>query len=287
MPVTPLVTIGIPTYARPETLARCLASVAAQDYPDLEVLVSDNASPTHDSAEITKRFSSSISRLSYTRHSQNVGPIGNFLYLLRCAKGEYFMWLADDDEISANYVSSLVEVLERDTGVASAAGHWVLRRDGTEDRLMPTSSFPQRSRLARALRFVWRSDDAFFYAVHRTSILRQARFEGYWWPNRDMPTNWAYVYLLDVVLRGRVLLAADPSVQFINYAYTPKAYPSRRGSTARLAAFLGRRVNVHYLYWAKCFRKLGLLPLPLIVGTSLASLIREALVMLARGSARI
>ena len=140
--MTPLVTIGIPTYDRPDMLARCLKAVAAQDYPALQVLVSDNASPTTHSAEIAERFSASIPGLSYVRQSEGLGPIGNFLYLLRRADGEYFMWLADDDEISANYVSTLVGLLERNTDVASAAGHWVLRRDGAEDRLMPTASFP-------------------------------------------------------------------------------------------------------------------------------------------------
>ena len=41
--MTPLVTIGIPTFNRPELLARALTSVAKQDYANLQVLVADNA----------------------------------------------------------------------------------------------------------------------------------------------------------------------------------------------------------------------------------------------------
>jgi hypothetical protein len=127
----------------------------------------------------------------------------------------------------------------------------------------------------RALRFIWRSDDAFFYAVHRTDILRQASFHGYWWPNRDAVLNWAYVYLLDVVLRGRVLIAPDTSVQFINHDYTKKAHAVPMRSLTGFASRALRRINVHILFWEKCARQLNPASIPLVVAVSILSLIRE------------
>ena len=41
---SPLVTVGIPTYNRASALTRALESVLAQDYTNLEVVISDNAS---------------------------------------------------------------------------------------------------------------------------------------------------------------------------------------------------------------------------------------------------
>lgn len=271
----PLVTIGIPTYERPVLLARALAAVAKQDYANLEVLVADNATPGDETGRVVESYRRSIPGLSYIRHEKNIGSLDNFMFLLGAAKGRYFMWLADDDEISPNYVTSLVALLESDPGASSAAGHWVLMQNEQDGRLMPTSSYPQRSALARVLRFVWRSDDAFFYALHRTDVLRQASFRGYWWPNREVLLNWAYVYLLDMVLKGRVLIAQDTSVQFINHDYTQKSYQTKGRSLAGAFAHACRRVNVHYLYWEKCARVLSPLSIPVVVATSLVSMFRE------------
>ena len=283
----PLVTIGIPTFQRPELLARALASVSRQDYSNLQVLVSDNASGGSATKRVVDRFKPVIRSLEYVRHERPVPVTSNFLSLLDRASGEYFMWLADDDEISPNYVSCLAALLEADGDVACAAGHWVfLRSEGSPGTVERASNYPERSAMRRVVRFVWRSDDAFFYGLHRTSVLRQASFRGFWWPNRHILKNWAYVFLLDVVLRGRVVLSPDPTVQFINHEYTAKSYASHRGSAARVLAFASRRLNVHYLYWDKCARRLSPFVMPLIVGTSMVSLCREALGLIVRALAR-
>lgn len=271
----PAVTIGIPTYNRPHLLRRALTSVADQHYTDLHVLVADNASPGRETADVVASFADRLPSISYHRHDRNVGSLANFLFLLHAAETEYFMWLADDDEISPSYVSHLVMILEENPDAAAAAGHWHLMRSDTDTLPMPTAHFPQRSAMARALRFIWRSDDAFFYALHRTAVLRTASFPGYVWPNRGIVLNWAYVYLLDVVLSGRILLAQDPAVQFINHDYTAKSYTVTHSGISAGLAHVCRRVNVHALYVAKCARRLGLAAAPVVIGTSVASLLRE------------
>lgn len=46
-----LVSIGIPTYNRASTLRRTLESVIAQDYANLEIIISDNASTDETQAD--------------------------------------------------------------------------------------------------------------------------------------------------------------------------------------------------------------------------------------------
>jgi glycosyltransferase involved in cell wall biosynthesis len=271
----PLVTVGVPTHNRPELLRRTLAALAKQDHSNIEVVVADNATSGDSAGRVVQSFVGVIPDLRYVRHEVNIGAVENFLYLLSVARGRYFMWLADDDEISPNYIASLVKVLQSEPDASSAAGHWVLMQDEHLGREMPTSRFEHRSQVVRALRFIWRTDDAFFYALHRTDVLRQASFRGYWWPNRDSVWNWAYVYLLDVVLKGRVLVARDPSVQFINHDYTPKAGVIASRTLLAVATGACRRVNVHLLYWEKCARELNVLWMPLVVATSIVSLARE------------
>src|SRR5439155_795378 len=183
--MNPMVTIGIPTFNRPHLLARALRSVARQDYPNLEVLVADNATPGDETPRVVDSFMASIPNLKYIKHARDIGSFHNFMFLLRAAEGEYFMWLADDDEVSPNYVSSLV------------------------------------------------------------------------------------------VLLGRVLIAQEESVQFINHDYTRKDYASERRRLSAVLLHVCRRLNVHYLYWEACARLLHPAWMPVIVLTSVMSLLRE------------
>jgi glycosyltransferase involved in cell wall biosynthesis len=285
--VKPLVTIGIPTFDRSPELGRALDAVVAQDYPNLEVLVADNASPGDDTRRVVDLYRSRIRALTYTKHLVNMGPLRNFAYLVDQANGTYFMWLADDDEISADYVSALVDILEANPTASSAAGHWILVGSDGSRQEQRTSSYPQSSAIERAIRFVWRTDDAFFYALHRTDTLRQASFGGYVWPNRDVLINWAYVFLFDMVLRGRVLLATDPSVQFINHEYTSKAYLIPRSRAVGRLSGAMRRLNVHALYWKKAAEALHPALLPLLMVTSACALARDGAAPVLRRVARL
>jgi glycosyltransferase domain-containing protein len=271
----PLVTIAIPTYNRPALLARALSCVCSQNYPNIELLVSDNCSEGEEVARVVDSFKSRLPGLNYIRHVNNIGGIRNFFSLLERANGKYFMWLADDDEISQNYVFALAQILESNPDAASAAGHWVLMRSAASKKRMPTTALPQRSAALRAARFMWNADDAFFYGLHRTDLLRKATFTGYWWPNKNELSNWAFVYLIDMVLRGRVLLSDDKSVQFINHDYTPKAYSAQRKNVKGVFMHVTRRINVHVMYLIKVKRTLGTIFLVPMTVVSLLSMLRE------------
>jgi glycosyltransferase involved in cell wall biosynthesis len=274
--VRPLVTIGIPTYQRPELLQRALNCVAAQDYPNIELIVADNHTPGDAVTQIVDAFRSRIAGLVFIRHPSNIGAYANFFAILDAAHGEYFMWLADDDEISSNYVSGLVGELQANPDASSAAGHWISVLDQDERWPRSTVSFPQKSVLLRTLRFIWRTDDAFFFALHRTAALREASFPGYWWPNKGVLLNWGYPFLLDLVMRGRVLLAADASVRFFNYnSIAPKQYLDQRGGLAEMFRFCVRRLNIHWLYMRKIAAVVGVRVLAPAAVVSVVTLVRE------------
>ncbi len=271
----PLVTIAIPTYNRPALLKRALDCVYRQSYPNIEVLIADNCSPGNEVSRAIDAYRDKLPNLKYIKHAENIGSINNCFSLLDRANGKYFMWLADDDEISPNYVLTLTQLLEDNPDAATAAGHWVLMLSENRRRCMPTTSLPQHSSIMRAARFIWKADDAFFYGLHRTALLRKATFSGYWWPNQNELFNWAYVFLFDMVLIGRVLLPHDKSVQFINHDYTAKNYSIQRNKAKGLFMYFARRINVHFLYLVKVKRMLGpIIVVPMFVVSS-ASILRE------------
>lgn len=92
----PAVTIGMPVYNGATFIRRALDSVLAQDFRDLEVLISDNAS-TDDTATIIAAYVARDQRIRYVRHESNVGSLNNFIYVLKNARGRWFSWLAHDD----------------------------------------------------------------------------------------------------------------------------------------------------------------------------------------------
>ena len=104
----PLVTIGIPTYNRgDERLRRVLDAASRQDWRNIEILVSDNAS-----TDGTEKLMQSISdpRVRYIKQDKNIGANANFNYLLQEAKGEWFLLFHDDDLIDPDFVSSCLAI---------------------------------------------------------------------------------------------------------------------------------------------------------------------------------
>lgn len=118
---SPLVTIGIPTYNRGNALDGAIASALNQDHDHLEVIVCDNAS-TDQTAEVCASWMQRDPRVRYHRHSHNIGAVANFNSLPAMASGVYFMWLADDDRITYNYVSACLAMHTQNPETALASG---------------------------------------------------------------------------------------------------------------------------------------------------------------------
>lgn len=107
-----LVSIGMPTYNRAHLLPRSLDSLLSQTYKNFELIISDDCS-VDDTLKICQEYASCDSRIRYVRHSKNIGNIANFQYVITQARGEYFMWAADDDYWDKTFIEKLVLALEQ------------------------------------------------------------------------------------------------------------------------------------------------------------------------------
>jgi glycosyltransferase involved in cell wall biosynthesis len=127
----PLVTIGIPTYERPLELERAVRSALVQDYGNLEVLVSDNASSDPGVQAVISRLAAATDpRLRLVRQPSNIGPVANFEWVLGAASGHYFMWLSDDDWLDPQYVSRCEAALSADATTMLVCGAARYYRNG-------------------------------------------------------------------------------------------------------------------------------------------------------------
>jgi glycosyltransferase involved in cell wall biosynthesis len=114
------VTVAVPVYKRLDLLPDTLRSVVQQDYPNLEILVSDNGGNGEALTELVERHCPRPHRIR--RNARTVGLPEHFNQLIEEATGDYFLILSDDDEISSNYVSALVDALERHPEAGIALG---------------------------------------------------------------------------------------------------------------------------------------------------------------------
>lgn len=108
----PRISIVIPTFNRAGELPRAVESALAQDYPDLEVIVSDNAS-ADDTPGVMAPYTADP-RLTYVRNATNLGMVGNWRQaIFRHATGDWFLILCDDDSLTdPTYLSQAAALIE-------------------------------------------------------------------------------------------------------------------------------------------------------------------------------
>lgn len=115
---TPLVSVVVPTYDRPEKLRAAVESVAAQTYPNIELLVVDDCSPTPARSVLAADAPES---LTYTciRHEENRGANAARNTGIRAAEGEIVSFLDDDDRWNPDKTTREVETFAtgEDVGV--------------------------------------------------------------------------------------------------------------------------------------------------------------------------
>jgi glycosyltransferase involved in cell wall biosynthesis len=114
-PDRPLLTIAIPTYNRQTLLSTMLSVLEPQiaAHPEVEVFISDNAS-SDGTEEAVRPYLERNPRIRYQRHSENIGPDGNFVSCLHSARGKYFWLFSDDDIIVPGALDELMSHLATD-----------------------------------------------------------------------------------------------------------------------------------------------------------------------------
>lgn len=122
------ISIGIPTYNRPEYLKNALESLLKQTHTNLEIIISDNCSPNEDVKRVISEFSNKDARIRGFIQPKNIGMVLNFEFVLKKSTSDYFMWKADDDLIEDNeFISKLYTKLKKsDCDFVFPEGYYVL-----------------------------------------------------------------------------------------------------------------------------------------------------------------
>jgi len=148
----PLVTIGIPTYNGNKKLLKPLESIWAQNYPNLEIIISDNCS-TDNTQEVVEELRKMHPDVKYVRQQKNIGQMPNYYFLLQAATGKYFMWVADDDTLEPGALLNTVQFMESHNDYSLASGRIQYWHHDIPSVLEQGFTFEQDSPGTRVARF--------------------------------------------------------------------------------------------------------------------------------------
>jgi glycosyltransferase involved in cell wall biosynthesis len=108
----PLVSVLVPLFNQAHFVSECLDSIAQSHYPNLEIVVINDAS-TDDSHDVVQRWREKNTRrpFKYLQHSVNCGVCKTLNDGLQIAEGEFIALLASDDVLLANGIRDRVTFL--------------------------------------------------------------------------------------------------------------------------------------------------------------------------------
>ena len=155
----PAVSVIVPVYNAEKTLRRCLDSLLAQRFSDLELLVVDDGS-TDSSAAICLEYASADPRVRLCR-KENGGVSSARNLGLKEARGEFIAFCDSDDCAGADWLSSLYDAIG-DSGMAvggyvrtEPSGVEVIESAGKSCTMVHIPEILEKLLGARLLQFVW------------------------------------------------------------------------------------------------------------------------------------
>ena len=111
----PIVSVAIPAYNKPEYTRHTLTSIAVQTYRPLEVLLSDDHSPTSLEPLVTefRKYENKHFQIKYIRQPANLGMCDNFTFAVKKTTGKYLIPMSHDNWLTdQNFIADAVEIME-------------------------------------------------------------------------------------------------------------------------------------------------------------------------------
>jgi glycosyltransferase involved in cell wall biosynthesis len=163
----PLVSALLPSYNSADFISKTLDSLAAQTWPNLEILIGDDCS-TDATRDIVVEFARDRPNVRILGRSNNLGWLANSNDLMANATGEMMFFAFHDDVIAPDYVEKLARaLLGRPDAVLAYSDMLTTERDGAVE----LETFPSVAAALTPLR----------------RALTMLYLQHYWWaPNRGV-----------------------------------------------------------------------------------------------------
>ncbi len=199
----PLVSAGIPVFQGENFLDETLQALRAQDYPNLEIVVCDNAS-TDRTAEIVERHAAEDPRVRLIVNDVNIGAASNYNKVFAVARGEYFAWNAHDDLSSPGFFRRGVMVLNASSdAVVAIPRSFRVDLEGNRLEEFPIPNEVHSSRPHIRFRAAARAHpEAIVFGLFRSDAIKRTHLHGSF---AGSDRN----FVAELMLHGRAVLAPD------------------------------------------------------------------------------
>jgi glycosyltransferase involved in cell wall biosynthesis len=143
------VTVIIPTIGRPQYIKKALNSIIKQDYTNLEILISDNASGYTRNELIGDCYDP---RIKYIKQDKRLESSFHMNLCIDQASSEYMMILSDDDILSLSYISNMVEMFSNSKNMTVSLGKQIRLSEHDDD--LPLLSQVNKNTEINGLQFI-------------------------------------------------------------------------------------------------------------------------------------
>lgn len=131
----PKVSVIVPIYKAEAYLADCLASLQAQTYPNLEIILVDDGSPD-GCGRMCDAFGAQNENVVVV-HQENCGVAAARNHGVSAASGEYIAFVDADDRFTVDYISYLVEILLAEQGDIAVSSFRLCSPKGEMEQTYP------------------------------------------------------------------------------------------------------------------------------------------------------
>jgi glycosyltransferase involved in cell wall biosynthesis len=235
----PGVSIGLAVRNDPHGVRRCIESVLAQDFTDLELVICDNASDD-ETVDILEEYGREDRRVTVAVNQVNIGSHENMNRVLQLSRGRLFRWISADDWLEPNALSAAAQVLEGHPGAVGVTSGFTIHTPGVAPRYeqypgeFPSSPDAGR-RFERMLWFFHAGDakyDPVYGVYRREQLMRSGRVR----PSER--TDW--LLSAELALMGPIIHIDD------RLAHRTRTYPKgvdRAAFRRRLDPLRGERIK--------------------------------------------
>ena len=174
---SPTLSVGLAVRNGVDVIGRCIESIVSQDFTDLELVISDNASDD-GTFGLLEEYARADRRIRPSVNKVNIGLHENMERVLELSHGEFFRWISSDDWLEPGALTRCVRALKTHEEAIGVTTNFIIhtadrsaRRKEYEGEF-PTSPDPAR-RFERMLWFFHAGDEKYdpMYAVYRRDVL--------------------------------------------------------------------------------------------------------------------
>jgi glycosyltransferase involved in cell wall biosynthesis len=179
---TPAVSVGLAVRNEPHGVRRCIESVLAQDFTDLELVICDNASDD-ETVDTLREYARDDRRVTVAVNPVNIGSHENMNRVLQLSRGTLFRWISADDWLEPQALSAGVQALERNPAAIGVTAGFTVHTPGSAPRYeLYRGEFPSSPDAGRRFeRMLWffHAGDAKYDPVYgiyrREQLMRSGR----------------------------------------------------------------------------------------------------------------